>query len=85
MSSTIKEARVRAGLTGAEVATAVGRSAEWLGFVECGATPLKPEHERVILEAVNRLRRFHVTVAEAKEKLTRDLKLPPARSASHAQ
>ena len=77
--STIRDVRVRAGLTAAEVASAVGRSAEWLGLVEVGASRLRPDEEKTILVAIGRLERFAQTVAEAKEKLTSDLKLPSKR------
>jgi transcriptional regulator with XRE-family HTH domain len=76
--STIRDRRLRAGLTAAEVASAVGRNATWLGLVEAGATPLAPEHEKLILTAIGRLERFAETVASAREKLVADLKLPPA-------
>jgi len=76
--SAIREARAHAGLTAAEVAAAVGRNATWFGQVEVGAVPLQPEHERLILMAITRLERFAQTVAEAKQRLVADLKLPPA-------
>jgi hypothetical protein len=76
--AAIREPRIRASLTCAEVARAVGRSAEWLGLAEVGASHVLPEQERVILVAIARLERFQQTVAVAKEKLTADLKLPPA-------
>jgi transcriptional regulator with XRE-family HTH domain len=75
--SAIKEARERAGLTAAEVSHAVGRTSTWMGLAENGALQLPPEHEKIILTAIGRLGRFHLTVAEAKEKLVADLKLPP--------
>jgi transcriptional regulator with XRE-family HTH domain len=84
MASTIREARLSAGLKVAEVASAVGRNATWLGMAEIGAVHLAPEHQQVILTAIGRLARFAETVATAKEKLTADLKLPPARNGSHA-
>lgn len=75
--SEIKNARERAGLTAAEVASAVGRTATWLGLAEAGMVRLQPEHEKIILAAIGRLARFAETVRMAKEKLTLDLKLPP--------
>ncbi len=83
--SAIREARISASLTAAEVGQAIGRTATWLGMAEVGAVALKPEHEKIILVAIGRLERFTETVRAAKEKLTADLKLPPARSAGHAQ
>jgi transcriptional regulator with XRE-family HTH domain len=87
VSSTIQEARQKAGLTCAEVGAAVGRTSTWISQMECGITHLQPEQERLILIAVGRLARFKQTVEEAKAKLVADLKLPPppARSAGHAQ
>lgn len=85
MSSTIREARIAASLTTAEVASAVGRNATWLGLAEIGEVPLAPEAEKIILTAIGRLERFAQTVATARAKLVADLKLPPARSAGHAQ
>jgi len=78
--SRIRDARVHAGLTAAEAASVVGRSSEWFSLVEAGAAALAPEHEKLILTAIGRLQRFAETVASAKEKLTADLKLPPART-----
>jgi transcriptional regulator with XRE-family HTH domain len=72
----IRKARLRAEVTGAELAHAVGCSRPWLNLAENGAIPLPPEHEKIIMTAIGRLQRFHATVAEAKEKLTQDLRLP---------
>ena len=80
MSSTIREARLGAGLKVAEVASAVGRTATWLGMAEIGTVPLAPEHQQLILTAIGRLERFAKTVAEARAKLTADLNLPAAHS-----
>lgn len=80
--TTILEARQAAGLTRGEVGAAINRSAQWLNTVEVGIAALKPEHEKIILTAIGRLHRFAATVAEAKARLTADLKLPPARHAS---
>jgi len=77
MPSAIKQARERAGLTAAEVAWSINRDGLWLTNRENGVTPLDPDHERRILAAINRLERFHQTVAAAKEKLCADLRLPP--------
>jgi hypothetical protein len=87
MSSVIREARIKASLTAAEVASAVGRSADWMGLVEAGAKSITPETEKVIMTAIGRLERFAQTVEQARAKLVADLKLPPspARTASHAQ
>ena len=74
----ILEARKRSGLSCAEVASAVGRTATWLGMVEIGDVSLQPEHEKNILIAIGRLERFAQTVAAARAKLVADLKLPPA-------
>jgi DNA-binding XRE family transcriptional regulator len=75
--SQIKEARVRAGLTAAEVASAVGRNPTTFSSMESGMLPVPPEHERNILLAIDRLARFNETVRTAKATLTHDLRLPP--------
>lgn len=77
--SAIREARIRASLTVAEVATSVGRNGTWLSDVEHGQAALEPEHERKILLAIDRLARFNETVRAAKATLTHDLRLPPTR------
>jgi transcriptional regulator with XRE-family HTH domain len=73
----IQEARQKAGISAAEVANAIGRTPSWLYLVECGEAKLAPEHERVILKAIQRLARFADHMRAAREKLTADLKLPP--------
>jgi cyanate lyase len=78
--TAILEARKRSGLTCAEVASAVGRNATWLGMAEIGDVSLQTEHEKIILTAIGRLERFQLAVVEAKKKLTADLKLPASMS-----
>jgi len=78
--SVIEQARKAAQLTLAEVASSINRDALWLQVRESGQTPLAPDLEKLILTAIRRLERFAKSVAEAKEKLTSDLKLPPLRT-----
>ena len=73
----IQEERQRAGLSGAEVAQAIGRNATWLSHMEVGVTRLQPEQEKAILTAISRLEKFNRSIEEAKARLTADLKLPP--------
>jgi hypothetical protein len=75
--SPIEDARKRANLTLAEVGAAVNRTCEWVCKAEAGRIVLPPDHENKVLEAITRLARFAQSVAEAKEKLTADLHLPP--------
>jgi hypothetical protein len=76
LSTKIHDARVRAGLTAAEIGSAVGRSSGWMNSVEGGLCRISPEHEQIILVAIERLARFRRTVEQAREKLVSDLKLP---------
>jgi transcriptional regulator with XRE-family HTH domain len=77
----IEQARKQAHLTGAEVSRAVGRTALWLTEIENGKNSISPDTEQIILTAIRRLERFAQSVAEAKEKLTADLRLPPSLKA----
>ncbi len=76
--SAILDARKRAGLTAAEVGSAIGRTSTWISQREIGIIRLQPDVEQVILTAIARLAKFAQTVAAAKAKLCADLKLPPA-------
>jgi len=76
----IEQARKQAHVTGAEIAQAIGRTSAWLDRVESGKHLIPPDTERIVLTAISRLERFHRTVEEAKQKLTADLRLPPAPS-----
>jgi hypothetical protein len=75
--SAILEARKKAGLTAAEIASAVGRSSAWFGMAESGLIPLTPESEKIILTVISRLQRFNITVNEARAKVLAGLHLPP--------
>jgi len=77
--SGVREARVRANLSTAELGNAVGRTATWICAAETGVTPLDSNEEKILLEAIARLERFAASVATAREKLTADLHLPPPR------
>jgi transcriptional regulator with XRE-family HTH domain len=77
--SKIKEARIAASLTAAEVAASVGRSAEWMSRVEGGITQLSLEHERLVLTAIARLASFAETIRSMRATLTCDLRLPPVK------
>jgi transcriptional regulator with XRE-family HTH domain len=74
--SELETARKAAGISRAELAHAVGKSHAWLSFAETGTRPIPPEHAKILMIAIDRIRRFQVKVAEAREKLVADLKLP---------
>jgi len=79
------DARQRGGPKIAEISSAVGRTATWLGLVEAEAVALHSEHVKIILPAAAIFLRFQLNVVLAKENLTADLRLSLVRRASHAR
>ena len=80
MSKKIREARLRAGLTQADVGGAFQRTAAWEGMIERGETPISSELEGRILVAIRRLSALRESVRDSKEQLVEDLRLPTGTS-----
>lgn len=78
MTSKIRQARLAARLTQAEVAAAINRSGMWLCLAERGKVPVGSDEERNIFIAIERLSALRAQIEETKRTLVADLALPAA-------
>ena len=82
MDSKIRNARLRARLSQAEVGAAIGKSDMWVSLAERNRVPVTTELERRILKAISGLSDIRETQRRSVENLQADLRLPVTAGSS---
>lgn len=75
-SSKLRNARLQAGVSLAEVGAAIGRSDMWLSYVERGMTTVPRDIENRIMVAIERLAELRAAQRRRKVELAEELRLP---------